>query len=213
MADRVLCSLAVGPQARLLRLARRSFTRYAARHGYDLDLRGELLTDERPAPWSKVLLLQELLRSHELVLWIDADAVIVDGSRDIADDLAPDDFMGLVEHAYDDVAMPNTGVVLLRRGETAERFLDAVWESTDLIDHMWWENAAAMRELGYDLDPPRRARDTPFREATTFLPKAWNSIRLDKAPHARIRHYPGYSVKTRYAFMLRDVAFGRLWGM
>jgi hypothetical protein len=216
MADadprKVLCSLAVGPQARLLRLARGSFARYARRHGYDLELRHELLTDERPAPWSKILLLRELLRSYELVLWIDADAVVVDGARDIADDLRPEDFMGLVEHSYDDVTMPNTGVWLLRRGEPAERFLDAVWDSTDLVDHQWWENAAVARELGYDLDPPRRARESAFRDATTYLPQAWNSIRLDPAAHARIRHYPGYSVKTRFAFMLRDVALSRISG-
>jgi hypothetical protein len=210
MAERVLCSLAVGPQERLLRLARGSFARYADRHGYALDLRHELLSTERPPPWSKVLLLQELLTTHDLVLWIDADAVIVDGSRDIADDLAPDHFMGLVEHAYDDVVMANTGVLVLRRGDLAERFLDAVWGATDLIDHQWWENAAVMRELGYDLDPPRPARESRYRKATTFLPKEWNSIRLDRAAHARIRHYPGYSLKTRSAFMLRDVVVSRL---
>ena len=210
--SRVLCSLAVGPQERLLSLAQGSFRRYAERHGYELDLRRELLTEERPPPWSKVLLLRELLRTHELVLWIDADAVVVDGSRDIADDLRRRDFMGLVEHSYGDVAMPNTGVVLLRHGEMADRFLQAVWDQTDLVDHMWWENAAVMRLLGYDLDPPRRSGESEFRDATTFLPKAWNSIRLDKAPQARIRHYPGYSLKTRYVFMLRDVLLSRFSG-
>jgi hypothetical protein len=212
MADRVLCSLAVGPQERLLRLARGSFERYAQRHGYALDLRTELLSDERPPPWSKVLLLQELLDTHELVLWIDADAVVVDGSKDIAGDLADDHFLGLVEHSYDEVTMPNTGVLVLRRGDQAKRFLQDVWNATDLIDHQWWENAAVMRELGYDLDPPRRAHESAYREATTFLPKEWNSIRLDKAAHARIRHYPGYSLKTRTAFMLRDVLFSRFSG-
>jgi hypothetical protein len=210
---RVLCSLAVGPQARLLRVAQGSFARYADRHGYELDLRRELLDSDRPAPWSKVLVLRELLATHELVLWIDADAVVVDPARDIADDLGTDDFMGLVEHTYDGVSMPNTGVLVLRRGETAREFLDAVWDSTDLVDHQWWENAAVMRHLGYDLDPPRRARESGFRQATTFLPKAWNSIRLDPAENPRIRHYPGYSTKTRLAFMLRDVALNRISGI
>lgn len=209
---KALCSLAVGPQERLLRLARPGFGRYAQRHGYALDLRQELLTSERPAPWSKILLLQRLLEEHELVLWIDADAVVVDPARDIASDLPADAFMGLVEHRYNGVTMPNTGVLVLRRGDLAREFLAAVWDCTDLVEHSWWENAAVMRLLGYRLDPPGPGTPTRYRDATAFLSKEWNSIRLDRASHPRIKHYPGYSVKTRYAFMLRDVLLSRRRG-
>ncbi|MDQ4041721.1 MAG: hypothetical protein M3141_08220 [Actinomycetota bacterium] len=210
---KVLCSLAVGPQERLLRLARPGFVRYADRHGYDLDVRNRLLTDERPPPWSKILLVRELLETYDIVFWIDADAVIVDPRLDIATELGSRSFMGLVEHRYDDVAVPNTGVLVLRRDALAQEFLQAVWESADLVDHRWWENAAVMRQLGYRLDPPGPGAPTRFREATTFLPKEWNSIHDDRAPRPRIRHYPGYSTKVRYGFMLRDVVTGRLAGI
>jgi hypothetical protein len=200
----VLCSLAVGDQTRLLRVTQGSFARYARGHGYDLVLRRELESQDRPPPWSKILLIRRLLGQYGLVLWIDADAVVVDPRRDIAAELAPDSFMGLVEHSYDNMRVPNTGVVLMRSGPMATEFLDAVWRAEDLVDHAWWENAAVMRCLGYELDPPRRGDATRFRDATTFLPKAWNSIRDDPAAHARITHYPGYRLKVRFALMARD---------
>ena len=40
-------------------------------------------------------LLRDALDRYDLVLWIDADAVIVDPSQDIADGLAPDRQLGL----------------------------------------------------------------------------------------------------------------------
>ena len=119
-------------------------------------------------------MLREALASHDLVLWIDADAVIVDSSRDIADELAPDRFLGLVRHGD----VPNTGVMLLRSGDLARDLLDRTWSATRLIDHPWWENAALLDALGYDLpgalEPglrgrgrgwraPRRPRAAPLR--------------------------------------------------
>ena len=37
----------------------------------------------------------------------------------------------------------------------------------------------------------------------------WNAIPDAPAPKPRIRHYPGYSPKTRAAFMLRDLVLRR----
>jgi hypothetical protein len=52
---------------------------------------------------------------------------------------------------------------------------------------------------------------TPLlRDHTAFLDPRWNSIRDAPAPHPRIRHYPGYSLKVRTAFMARDLVLARL---
>jgi len=197
----VLCSLGAGPQRRLLALARPTFRAYADRHGYALDLRTEVLDGSRPAPWSKVVLLRRLLADHDEALWIDADALVVDPSRDLADEVPPDRFLALVQHRYGEALKPNTGVMLIRAGETADAFLDELWNATDLVEHRWWENAAVLRLLGYGLDPPRLEHPTPFFERTHFLGTEWNSIHDDPADAPRIRHYPGWSLKTRFALM------------
>src|SRR5664280_3298410 len=82
---KVLCSMGVGPHAELVALSGETFRVYAGRHGYDLDLRQVAPSTDRLIPWAKVLLLQEVLSRFDLVLWIDADAAVVDPSVDIAD--------------------------------------------------------------------------------------------------------------------------------
>jgi hypothetical protein len=207
---KAIVSLGAGPQQRLLRLAQTSFEPYAARHGYDLHLFDRVLDDERPAPWSKIVALRQLQDRYDLLLWLDADLVIVDGRRDIADELRDASFAYLVEHQTSEGAMPNSGVLMLRTGNECRAFLDWIWSQEDLIDHKWWENAAICRALGYRLDPPSRVETTDWMRQTALLPGAWNSIRDDPAPRPRIRHYPGYSLKVRTAFMARDATMASL---
>jgi hypothetical protein len=135
---------------------------------------------------------------------------VVDGRVDIATELEDGFFLYLVEHATREGQMPNSGVMLLRTGEECARFLEEVWGQEDLIEHTWWENSAICRLLGYELEPPEPGPTTAWRRQTKLLSGRWNSIHDAPAPHARIRHYPGYSVKTRTAFMTRDLAAARL---
>jgi hypothetical protein len=210
---KALVSLGAGPQERLLALAARSFRPYAARHGYDLHLHTQADAGGRPAPWAKIRLLQALQGRYDVLVWLDADLVVVDHARDLAGELVPGRFLHLVEHATAAGRMPNSGVVLLRTGPDCERFLADVWAQDDLIHHRWWENAAICRLLGYELDPVGPGEPTPLlRDHTAFLDPRWNSIRDAPAPHPRIRHYPGYSLKVRTAFMVRDLALARLRG-
>jgi hypothetical protein len=80
-----------------------------------------------------------------------------------------------------------------------------VYAQKDLVNHRWWENAAVARLLGYRLDPVGPGRATQLlSEHTKLISPRWNSIPDDAAPQPRIRHYPGYSLKVRAAFMARD---------
>lgn len=203
--SRVIVSLGSGRQSRLLRIASRSFRRYASAHGYELELHTEIVDPTRPAPWSKIALLRRLAASHELVLWLDADLVVVDTSLDIASELEDGRFLYLVEHETQEGRMPNSGVMLLRGGEETIAFLDEVYAQEDLIEHRWWENAAICRLLGYELDPVGPGTPTPLlSEHTKLMSRRWNSIPDSPAADPRIRHYPGYSLKARAALMARD---------
>jgi hypothetical protein len=198
---KVLCSIGAGPQRSLLTLAARSFRPYARRHGYSLDLRTEVVDPSRPPAWSKVALIRELLERHEVVVWLDADTIVVRGDRDIADDLPGDRFLGLVEHTVAGRANPNTGVMAIRAGDEAQRFFGDVWDATEFLNHRWWEQAAVMQLLGYDPETGATTATTPWREGVQWLDKSWNSIRDDPAANPRIRHWPGYTVTRRYAEM------------
>lgn len=207
---KVLCSLGAGSHQELLSVSSQTFALYAQRHDYDLDLRHEVLAPDRPAAWSKVPLIRELLRRYDLVLWIDCDAAIVDPTLDIADELERRDLMGLVAHEYDGQAIPNCGVWILRRSRAVMRFLDAVWRRTEFLDHEWWENAAVLDELGYTLEPRVESVRTPrIRSRTRYVDRSWNSIQIDTAAHPRVNHYPGRSHEYRLAQLTRDVETAR----
>jgi hypothetical protein len=198
---KAIVSLGTGPQ----RIARRSFARYGARHGYELVMQTSTLDPSRPPPWSKVVLLRRLAREYDLLLWLDADLVVVDTSLDIASELEDGRFLYLVEHATKEGRMPNSGVMLLRGGPDTIAFLDDVYAQEDLVEHRWWENAAICRLLGYRLDPVGLTTPTALlTEHTKLLSPCWNSIPDAPVPDPRIRHYPGYSLKVRGALMLRD---------
>ncbi|HUH80578.1 MAG TPA: hypothetical protein VLZ06_04560 [Solirubrobacteraceae bacterium] len=169
-----------------------------------------MVDPRRPAPWSKIVLLRGLAERYEVLLWLDADLVIVDRSLDIASELEEGRFLYLVEHATAEGRMPNTGVMMLRGGTQTISFLDDVYAQRDLIDHRWWENAAVCRLLGYHLDPVGPGTPTALlTEHTKLISPRWNSIRDAPAAHPRIRHYPGYSLKVRTAFMARDLLLRR----
>lgn len=207
--SRAIASIGTGPHERLLALAARSFRPYAARHGYALALHTEVVDPSRPAPWSKVRILRDLLDTHDTVVWLDSDLVILDPRVDIAGEVPADRFLALVEHQIGAARFPNTGVMVLR--PDARPFLDEVWAQEDLIDHRWWENAAICRLLGYELEPePHAERETELAsDHTHWLDARWNSIPDAPARHPRIRHYPGYKPRTRAAFMLRDLVVRR----
>jgi hypothetical protein len=204
--SKAIASLGCGPQERLLRLAARTFRPYAQRHGYSLHLHTEPVDRTRPVPWSKVPILRDLLARHEIVVWLDADLAIVDGRRDIAGELGDGRLMGMVEHTTKEGRMPNSGVWVLRGGDEAIALMDEIWAQEDLIDHQWWENAAICRLLGYELDPVGPGALTPlFTERTALLDGRWNSIADAPSPRPRIRHYPGFALRTRTAFLARDL--------
>jgi hypothetical protein len=207
---KVLCSIGAGPHQALLELSGETFSIFAARHGYELDLRREVLVADRAPAWSKIALLRECLDHCDLVLWVDADAAIVDPTIDIADELARGDVMAMVAHEYDGMSVPNAGVWVLRNRRSVRRLLDRIWNRVEYLDHDWWENAALLRELGYTVEPTvELVRPTRIWGHTRFVDRSWNSISVDAASHPRINHYPGHSQEHRILGLTRDLATAR----
>lgn len=205
---KALCSIGSGPHEALLAISEPTFRAFAERHGYDV-ITSSAPHPDRPPAWAKVPLIRETLDAYDLVLWIDADAVIVDDSEDIADALDPDTQFALVRHRRDDELIPNTGVMVWRAGEFARDLLDAAWNRSRYIDHPWWENAALLDVLGYQVPRfnrtdrilRRRLRATRPTPGVQFLPGEWNWTYLDRSENPRIIHCLAVPVEQR----LRDM--------
>jgi len=215
---RVICSLGRGAHSQLLAVSSPTLVAYARRWKWDLLLSSENLAPERPIPWSKVKLLQELVEQYDTIWWIDADALIVDTRRHILDELPAPRDLYLVEHPQASEGapvVPNFGVVLLRSTDYMRDFLQRMWDMEEFIDHNWWENAALVVMLGHSVDPPyERVTETADREHVGFLDVAWNSV-PDQAesPAPVIRHHArGADIPfdSRLADMVADLSAARM---
>ena len=207
---RVLCSAATGPFTSLLEVSAPALETYARQHRWDLVLSREDLAAGRPAPWGKLPLVRSLLVDYDVVAWIDADAIIVDSDCDLADELELDKDLYLVEHwggePYEQRA--NSGVFMIRAGEWANGLLDEIWHRESLSHHRWWENAALMQVLGYDIEgsPVLRDNANPWLQRVKFLDLAWNSIpHWSRSRRPRINHYAALPVPQRLLLMLDDL--------
>lgn len=189
----------------LLNIAAPTFGAYARRHRMDCVLwSGERLCPERPPAWDKLVWISALLPLYEGVLWIDADAIIVDGRPDIRRELSSCS-VHIVTHSYNGLHVLNTGVMALRRTAKAQSFLEAIWEQVEFVEHPWWENAAAMKLLGYDPDKGLEYYGpTEWSPHVGSLSRRWNSVEPDPDPQPIIRHYAGVPFARRRVSMLAD---------
>jgi hypothetical protein len=201
--------MAHGPHRELLDVTRPALERYADRHGYEVRVVESRLAPARPVAWGKVALLHSLAASHRLVCWVDADAIVLDEAPDISDEVQGARFLHLVEHRVDGERRPNTGVMVLRGGRLASRFLERVWDQRQFVHHQWWENAAVAHLLGYRVGPSMRpARISAWRPLVGFLDRSWNSIPDDPSPRPHIAHFPGLPMSERLTALADAAALG-----
>ena len=174
-----ICSLATGRHRELLAESAPTMQAYALRHGWDVVLSCEELT-ERPPSWAKVRLIQQLMDDYEFVFWVDADALHVDLDADVLTHTGPDADVWFARHPQErnpDATVVNAGIILARSTDWTRSLVDAMWDSTQFIDHNWWENAALLNLLGHSLEPPyAKLRESDWSARIGELPLAWNSV-------------------------------------
>ena len=154
-----------------------------------------------PPSWQKLALIKELLPTYDLVLWIDADAVVVDPTVDIASALAPDKWIYCVEHETAQGSHVNAGVLMVRSCPESAAFLRDVLRQVQFKAHDWWDQAAILYNMGWDLRPLRRRRVTQYSSGLSLLDKRWNSIPPDRAAAPYIMHFAGMDHERRLQLM------------
>jgi hypothetical protein len=207
---RVLCSNATGVYASLLEVTSLGLESYARRHRWDLVLSREELSEGRPGPWGKLRLTESLLQDYQVVAWIDCDALVVDFEHDLGEVLedGKDFYVVEQEGGTPRERVINSGVFVIRACEWSTRFLSEVWAQEDLTCHRWWENAAIMRVLGYEIEtsPVVLAEPTRWMERVKLIDLAWNSIPYwARSPRPRVNHYGALAVPRRRLLMLDDL--------
>jgi hypothetical protein len=152
MAITVLTLAIGGDFKRDLRPALESKEAWCKRHGYTYIQGGEEHWDRgRPIPWSKVGFVLSVLRSlpeGALVFLSDADVLITNPVlrlEDMVQPLLPVEKDLLI--TIDACGHLNSGNMLMRNSPWLRDFWQRVREQTDLLYHIWWENAAIIKLL------------------------------------------------------------------
>lgn len=144
---------------------------YAVRHGYTYIQGEEEWWDrERPIAWSKLGFWKaHLERAAESALfWIsDADVYITNEGLSLETAVTPlfppsaDILM-----TFDSCGHENSGNMLFRNSPWLRSFLDRVWNQTDFLYHIWWENGAISHL--YHTDPIVKAKIEVTQAARSF---------------------------------------------
>jgi hypothetical protein len=225
---------AAGPQMYdvLHDLALPTFRAYADRWGYDVratDLAVDGTGADRGAQrakWAKIALLRQALEDHALVVWLDADVLLLRHDEDVAAHLHPQHFQALVlEHVPSEHRVnPNTGVWVLRSGPAAFAFLDAV-EAAGPQPGPWADQGAVLAALNWNRGDENYhwagpGLGTEFLACTSWLPPGWNQPYLEhrdeddlyngdaasytdrpSVPHPHALHFMGMTPASRYRRM------------
>ncbi|MEA2986832.1 MAG: hypothetical protein QOD94_3086, partial [Alphaproteobacteria bacterium] len=177
---------------------------FSERHGYAF--RETRVSDAGRRPvWMKITALRQALdEDHDLIMWIDVDALILRLDVDLRGALPPGKDLGMVWHGGDAV-MPNgvpahlnAGVLMVRPGSWSRDFFRRVAETR--LKHYWQEQAAMLHLLGYDaalgLGPDRP--QAPDRQQVARLDPAWNAIpAVATVADPIIHHWAGISGPAR----------------
>jgi ADP-heptose:LPS heptosyltransferase len=193
-----LVTLADDAMAEVARRTGERLDRYARRHGYPLVRYTSPLDPSRHPAWNKVLAVRNALlsRQSDWVLWLDADAVIMNFDfpatqliREDCDCLFASDFNGL-----------NSGIFLARHCDWTLRFLDATYFLGDLnrdpdgFGPKWEQNTFKLL----------LAHFTEVSDRVVILPqRAMNSYPDDYAPGDFILHLGGMTNAERLEALSR----------
>jgi lipopolysaccharide biosynthesis glycosyltransferase len=121
---------------------------YAAKHGYDFLCGGEDVWDrDRPIPWSKFNFIRKYLDEYDYLFWSDADVIILNQDLPLETQVLPLLPQGKdLLWTYDACAHYNNGHLLIRgRSAWARDYFNRCYEQTDVLFHIWWDNAAMIK--------------------------------------------------------------------
>jgi len=146
-------TLAIGEDFRkVLSKALQSKIDYCKKYGYEFILGDEKYWDRsRPIAWSKVPFILNVLnrcQENEIIFLSDADVFITNMDLRIENHILPH-FMKEKDllMTLDSCGNINDGNIIMRNTPWLRDFWKRVYEQTELIYHIWWENAAVIKLL------------------------------------------------------------------
>lgn len=173
--------------------------KYASIHNLHCQ-RYKLSNIDRPASWYKIpLILEQFTNNYEYVMWIDADALIINYSYNINDIINEEHSIYLCE----DMNGFNCGVMIWKNTSFTQNILTQMWNMTQFINHIWWEQAAFIELYNTNIDLQRIVCKVPQYIMNAYDYSLYNS----KLHHGQVNdnslvfHLPGISNINRLNIM------------
>ena len=148
MPSIAIITLCVGPDyRRAMEPLLESKRVYAKKHGYDFFTGDKEVWDRyRPAPWSKFNMIQKYLNEYDFLFWSDADAILLNHDITLESIIAllpPNkDILWTIDACNN---LNNGHMVIRGKSQWANDYFNRAYSQDDLINHIWWDNAAMIR--------------------------------------------------------------------
>jgi hypothetical protein len=153
MSQLTILTLVIGADYRKkLERCLESKKNYAAKHGYKYIQGNEMYWNrDRPIAWSKVPFVLDNLSKlpDNAIVWLsDADVLITNPNLKLEEHVLPM-FESNKEllMTLDSCGHINSGNIFFRNTPWIRDFWRRVWNDTDYLYHIWWENAAMIHQL------------------------------------------------------------------
>lgn len=168
-------------------LTRANNLKYAERNQYRFKSYLDRIDMSRPASWSKLPALIENFSQNEWLMWIDADAMIMNHTIKI-ESIIDNDYDLILS---DDSNGINCGVFLCKTTYFMLEIFNKIYSKIEFINHPWWEQAALMDELEINKELKSRTKIIGKKQINCYI--------HDFVAGDFILHLPGMSDQTRQA--------------
>ena len=155
----------------------------------------------RPYSWFKIDKLIEASKSNTgYSFWTDSDSIIVNYNYQIEQLIRPNKFLYVAKDMHD----INCGVLMIKNNEFMTNFLQQVWEQTQFINHVWWEQAAIIELIKQNYMNISDYIEYVPQKIFNAYDYSYYSIRSNEGQvdsSSFIVHAPGLSLETRLQIM------------
>lgn len=162
---------------------------YCAKHGYEFICFQKSLDTSRSIPWSKILLILEVMEKEECnwIFWTDADSLVMNTALGI-EELIDENYDLIISNDHNGF---NSGHFLIRNCEWSRRFLLEVYSREDFINDIEWEQGAMLATLESNSHYQVRKKVIPQRLMNSYPELLGNLLHVTYQAGDFILHFAG----------------------
>ena len=121
-----VCTMSIGEDyKRITRYALANKILYCKKHGYDLIEDDSIYREDKPIPWSKLLLMLKYLPKYDYIVWIDSDILIMNSNITLESLIQKYPKHDII--CGNDNKMMNTGFLFVKNTKFSKNFLKDVY--------------------------------------------------------------------------------------